>query len=498
MADTNNPSVNGLGKTQGRSGTWIFSGIITQEEYNHDLIGLQGKKKFDIMRRSDSSIHATLQVCKLPILSTTWDIEPASEDENDQYIARFVENELMNRNVNFHDFMREALTMFDFGFSVFEKTYELTEFEGKTRVGIQELGSRKQRSILYWETKDHQPGVQQQLLGGGVAGDDPTGLINIPMPKLIVFTNEKEGTNYEGFSLLRFAYKDWDIKDKLTLVHAIALEKMAMGIPVITPPATVNPVDQENARTSVRQMRANEESFAEKPNGWGLEMLDMKGQTTKDILPTLEYLDKQISKSVLAQFLELGSGGKGGSKALSQDHSQLFMLSEEAAAKTVASAIQHQLIKQMVDMNFSDLPNGYPKIKNGKIGDDDITVLATAVSSLMTAKAITPDPNLEDHLRDTMHLPALAEEIHEYYDKVLDEDPDKLYTLPGAAPASPFGAPQVDPNNPTPPTPPAVPKPNDKSIVDDPNDKEKTKAHRKYRRQLIQDVMTEFAHDVGR
>lgn len=489
MDNTNKPSVRKFGNSQGSSGTYIFNGVISQEEYNLNLVGQNGKKIYDTMRRSDSSIHATLQVCKLPILSTTWTVEPASEDEGDQYIARFIENELMKRKVNWHDFLREALTMFDFGFSVFEKTYELIEFEGKTRVGIKELGSRKQRSVLYWTTKDGQAGVQQQLLGGGTNSKDPTGLVQIPMPKLIVFTNEKEGDNYEGISVLRFAYKDWDIKDKLTLVHAIALEKMAMGIPIIKPPQTVNPQEQTAARESVRQMRANEESFAEVPFGWDLSMLDMKGQETKDILPTLQYLDKQISKSVLAQFLELGSGKSGGSKALSQDHSQLFMLSEEAAAKTVASTIQSALIQQLCDLNFSNLPNGYPELKFGKIGDDDITIAASAANQLALAGLLTPDPNLEDHLRDTMHLPPLAEQIHEVYDKILKDDPEKLLKLPGARP--PVGGMPTDVPAPPPPTDKPVV---DKTITTDPNKNDPTKANR-YRRQLIQDVLVEFAHD---
>lgn len=468
-----------LGTELGASGVYIFNGLISGEEYNYSLMGQNGKKIYDIMRRSDSSVHSTLQVCKLPILSTTWEIEPASEDQADKDIADFVTNELFNRNVNWHDFLREALTMFDFGHSVFEKTYELTEFNGQTRVGLRSLASRKQRSILYWETAEHKPGVQQQLIGGNGITNSPTGIVSIPMPKLIIFTNEREGDNYEGISMLRFAYKDWDIKDKLTLVHAMALEKMAMGIPVITPPQGVNAGEQTRARESVRAMRANEESFIEKPAGWLVEMLDMKSQTTKDILPTLQYLEKNISKSVLAQFLELGSAGSGGSRALSQDHSALFMLSEEAAAKNVQSTIQKDLIHQMVDLNYSNLPNGYPKLKSGKIGDEDTTNIANAVNQLMTAGALTADPDLEDHLRSTLHFPLLPEELHTEYEKILKDSPGDLLKPAGPTPA---------------------PAPADPTIVPDDKKPPKKKASTlsdllEYRSQLIQAVQLEYASE---
>lgn len=142
----------GMGQELGQSGTLIYSGIITDEDYNRLLTGQSAIRVFEIMRRSDGTVHAALQVCKLPILSASWTIEPASEDQSDIDIANFIEHELFERNVNFHDFVRQALTMLDFGFSITEKTYELTEFEGQTRIGIKSLSFRKQKSLFKWET----------------------------------------------------------------------------------------------------------------------------------------------------------------------------------------------------------------------------------------------------------------------------------------------------------------------------------------------------------
>lgn len=428
QSEPNDPklSTKSLGKQLGASGTYAPSGIITLEDYNSNLVGANGRKIFDIMRRSDGTVHAALQACKLPILSVDYDIEPASDDPKDMYIAEFVENELFNRNINFHAFMREALTMFDFGFSVFEKTYEMMQFQGKTQIGIMNAGSRKQRSILYWETTDKKPGIQQQLLG---TSDGRSGIISIPAEKLIVFTNEKEGENSEGISLLRFAYKDWDMKDKLGIVNAIALEKMSIGVPVLEVPSSADEGEKAKARETLRQFRANEESFLELPaqstDGWGISMLDMKANTVKDVLPTIEYHDKQILLSVLAQFLNLGSHGSGGSRATSQDHSQLFMLSEEAAVKTLVSTIQNELIVQLCDLNFTDLPNGYPKLKSGRVADDAITTMAAAVNQLMTAGALTADPTLEAWVRDSLHAPELPDEL-------LDPETYKIAKTPPA------------------------------------------------------------------
>lgn len=408
MADQNTqtPTTKGLGKEQGASGTYIYSGLITREEYNPKLTGKNAIKTYDQMRRSDATVRAVLQICKLPILSADWDIQPASEDAADEEIAEFVKNELFNHNVNFHDFLREGLTMFDFGYSIFEKTYELTDRYGKSRIGISKLGFRKQTSLDKWETQDQKEGITQQLQDA---------LVSIPKVKLIIFSHEKEGDNHEGISLLRAAFKPWDMKDKLERVNVVALEKMAVGVPVLKKPDDADTRELESARRSLRNFRANEEGYQEIPEGWSIEMLDMKANSTKDVVPTIQFLTREISKSVLAQFLELGGNDASGSRAVSQDHSQLFLLSEEAAAKNIAATIQEQLIKQLCDLNFSNLKNGYPKLIFSKIGDDNVATLSDAVQKFAGAGVLTPDADVEAHVRKTLHFPAMSKEVEESY-----------------------------------------------------------------------------------
>ncbi len=414
--DTNTPKLKGYGKQQGDSGTVIFKGLITQEEYNYSLTGQEARRIFDVMRRSDATVHAALMAVKLPIRALDFTIEPASDDEADVKIADYINHELFERNINFADFLRECLTMLEFGFSVFEKVYELTEYEGQARLGLAKISSRKQRSIRYWITEDGKPGVQQQLIGDG-SNNLAFGLVSIEEAKLIIFTNDREGDNYEGVSLLRFAFKDWDMKDKLGLVNAIALEKMAVGVPVLTAPDSADPAEIDKAEAIIRNMRANEESFLRVPTGWTIEMLDMKASSVKDVLPTIEYHNHQIMLSVLAQFLMLGSGkGASGSRATSKDHSDLFMLSEEALVKNIVATIQHQLITQLCDLNFSDLPNGYPQLKSSRVSDDDVTTLATAMNQLTTAGLLTPDADLEQFARESLHAPDLPDNLREGYD----------------------------------------------------------------------------------
>lgn len=414
-ANTNTPKLpSRAGQEIGQSGTSIFRGYISSEEYVVDLQGVYALNQYDIMRRSDSTIHGVLQVVKNPIISANWDIEPASDDEADVEIADFVKRELFSRKIKFQDVMREGLTSLDFGHSVAEKVYEMTMFDGKPRIGISRIASRKQRTIRKWELENGKPGVIQSLPNGVTA--------EIPREKLIYIINEREGENYHGISLLRFAYKPWKIKDSLELMNAIALEKLSIPVPVLRKGiggTTVNEADLQIARNLLRQWRANQSAYIELPPGLDLEFPTLNGASVKDTLPTIEHQNEQIWSSVLASFMSLGQGGNGGSRALSGDLTTMFYKSLEAVARTLQQAYQEDLVQDLVDLNFSELPNGYPKLVFSSISDDDFKSIAESTSALMNAGALHADTGIENRLRTMLKLPEMTEEMLDSYDDMV-------------------------------------------------------------------------------
>lgn len=445
---------------RGRAGTYIFGGIITQEEYNKDLQRWEALAVYDQMRRSDSTVRALLNAVKLPILSTMWSIQPASDDPQDIYVADFIRRELFSRNVTFSDLLREALLMLDFGYSVFERVLEWTTFtwtppvikpdpadkdswpvdaEGEPikpeplqppdvtnkLIGLAGLHSRKQRSIFKWAITGDQPGITQIMPGANY---------EIPMSKLVIFTNEKEGDNFEGISMLRSAYQHWYFKKNFYLIDGMKNEKQSLGEPYIKPTAGADQTSVQDAIDAVQNMRANEKGYTKIPDGWDIGYMDMKAPTTANIWPSIDHHNRQILLSGLAQFLDLGTKG-GGSKALSADHSDLFQLSLEALAKNISSTLQRMLINPLCDINFPGLKD-YPRIEHAKMGDDDVTTIASAVSQLMTATVLTPDPDLEQAVRTILHLPDLPDDIRDDYANRITAKP---------APAAPT---TINPNEP--------------------------------------------------
>lgn len=109
----------------------------------------------------------------------------------------------------------------------------------------------------------------------------------------------------------------------------------------------------------------------------------------------------------MAQFLELGDT-QSGSKALSEDQSDLFLLSLGAVAKQIADTVNRFLIPQLVDYNFDGVTT-YPELKFEKIGSVDYQKIATILSTLASSEIIHPDEDLEDHIREMLDLPARME-----------------------------------------------------------------------------------------
>lgn len=421
-ATTPSEKITQLGEI-GRSGTFIYSGIITNEDYNLELSRFEGIRKYEIMRRSDSTIAAMLDAVKLPIETTTWHIKPASEDPQDIEAADLCRQELFGRKIVFPRLMQDALLMLDFGYSVVEKVRNYTYFtnaQGEKRliIGLDKLAFRKHRSIYKWETVDNlalgikggQPGITQYV---------PGGIYTIPMEKLVIFTNRKEGENHEGISLLRRVYKDWDLKDKLVLINAIRHERQGLGIIQVIAPDGASQDDIDQVIAGARAARASEEAVFQNTEGYIVEFMDMKAGSSSltNIIETIEYHDKQILLAVLAQFIMLGSKSKGGSggRAQSEDQSKLFELGLEAVAKNIAATIQESVIKELCDLNFSNLNGKYPTLEFDKIGDDNIERIGTVVATLLQANGLTMDPDLEQFLRDMLHAPALPDDVREDY-----------------------------------------------------------------------------------
>lgn len=266
---------------------------------------------------------------------------------------------------------------------------------------IKKLAPRMPRSIQQWELADGTFGIQQIRQDGVQA--------QIPGSKLLIFVNEREGDNWWGTSFLRAPYKHWYYKNNFYKIDGMAFERQGMGVPVMKMPDNYTQSDERKAAQLMRNLRANEEAHVIIPQGYEFSFADMSSSTTRDPEKSINHHNKEILISVLAQFLELGQSSNGGSKALSENHSDIFLKGLESIANTIKNEINTNLIKELVDMNFDNVTI-YPKLDYSGITTVDVAALGTAYSQLVTAGAINPTDEDQQYLRAAMGLPARSQE----------------------------------------------------------------------------------------
>lgn len=87
------------------------------------------------------------------------------------------------------------------------------------------------------------------------------------------------------------------------------------------------------------------------------------------------------------------------------------MLALSSIAKQIAEQINRELIPELVNLNFDIAENqSYPKLCFNRLGEIAYDKLSSSLSSLAGAGMLTPDEDLEAHIRKVFDLPKKMEE----------------------------------------------------------------------------------------
>lgn len=386
----------------GTTGTVFFQGIISGDEYNPTLQGDAGLQIYDRMWRSDGQVAALIRILELPLLQAQWSVKAASDDPLDVEVGQFVQDNLMHGMTRtWTEVLEHILTMYRYGFSVQEKVWTLGT---DARVRLKKLAPRLALTCYrFFPTQDGElDHIQQRTF---VLNEDGTGgtfkFIDIPADRLLVFSLKKEGSNFRGISILRHAYKHWFYKEGLYKVDAIACERNGLGIPTVNEPANVQESDRNLAAKALAALHAHQKAYMQMPFGWTFKMEGISG-TVRDIHPSISHHDLMIARSVLAQFINLESGG---SYALAKDLSTFFLQSLKAIANMICERFNREIIRELVDYNYN--VERYPTLEVSRIDTRDIDDFLRGLSSLFTAQALTNNAETENALRELLDLPDL-------------------------------------------------------------------------------------------
>jgi len=451
----------------GTTGLKRSGGYIDQEWLRQLSSATLRYRAFSEMRDNDATIGSILYAIETLIRQVEWTVTPAEDTDESREAAKFLEECLLDMSPNWEGFLSEVLSMLPYGYSVFEIVYKIRGGDDQEdprfrsryndgRIGWRKLAVRGQDTVYRWDF------TQEGEIEGfyQVAAPDYQEVF-IPMDRCVLFRTKVERNNPEGRSLLRNAYRSWYFLKRLQEIEAIGVERDLAGLPVMEVPAEIMSPNassgQKALRTSletvIQQIRRDEREGIVmpsqldrdgKPTGYKLSLLSTGGSRAMNTDQIIRRYESRIAMSVLAEFIMLGLD-KSGSFALADSKTDLFATSLRTILQTIQSVFMKEAVQPLFEMNPEFPEHCRPTLTFGDIETQDLDKLGGYLQALSSAGLITPDPTLEDTLREMASLPTIAADgatMHDQESYLYDGTPSPYDSDPITTPEG--GRPETD------------------------------------------------------
>lgn len=415
----------------GVSGTNVRNGQIRSDEFLPELRGRRAIKKYREMRDNDSTIGAVMYATEQVLRDVDLKVKPVDQSDAAKREAQFLEEVLDDMDHTMDDHISEAISFLSYGFSYFEVVYKRREgrntYSDKKRskysdgrIGVRKIASRAPWTVSRFDV-DHKTGDILGLYQDGGFGAQSN---YIPMRKSLLYRTTSLNAEPSGRSVLRNAYTSYERLNQIQQYEAIGIERELAGIPVIEVPAEYLGPDATDAQVSFvnsikeigRDLKFNEQGYLIKPSDTypgkegepsGVKLVDFSlmsssGTRNIDIDPVIKRYQHDIARSVLSEFIMLGSAG--GSYALSKSKTDLFLRALESYIQTIVDVLNKQLVERLWELNGLDY-SLMPKIEAGDVAPHDLREIAGFLRNLNQA-----DISVADHpetVRDLMNIAEL-------------------------------------------------------------------------------------------
>lgn len=367
---------------------WTIAGFTDPQILRFD----QGVTLDDLHRMTQRDGHARsmMNLMSWPMRAAKRTVEPDQDgDEEAEFIRDMFELPPHRGGMSTPmSYVMACIALaFRDAFSVLEKVVDVRA-DG-TQV-LRKLSPRPARTISF-QYDDHGglAGVVQRIKRRRKDGGTEEAKVFIPPEKLFVFTVNKEESPLEGESLFLPAYYHFDKKHRLYYIAHLAAQIGAVPVRV----GKVAGGSSELRREFAKQLRELGLSGAMAiPPGYEVET-HQNGSILGDILALIEHHDVQMSKSILAHFVDMGTEGKGmlGTATTTSELGDLFVVALEAHLQDIAQGFSSYVIPYFIDKNFGS--ERYPSFAFEPFTDEQKTAMAETFTTLFNA-ASPPTPEM--------------------------------------------------------------------------------------------------------
>ena len=417
--------------TLGVAGDNTHNGQIRADEFLPELRGKKAIRKYREMRDNDSTVGAVMYSVEQILRDVELHVTPANDTPAAMLEKEFVESILIDMDHSLDDHVAEALGHLSYGFGWFEVIYKRrvgpTERSPKKhskfsdgRIGVRKIASRAPWTVSRFNV--------DQKTGEVLGIEQEVGFMNgknfIPTNKSLYYRTTSLNGDPSGRSILRNAYTSYEYLNNIQAIEAIAVERELAGIPVARIPAEYLSGDASvaqagfvnNLQQILRDVKFNEQGYIILPSDTypdkdgaptnirlvDIELMASNGKRNIDINPIVNRYQHDIARSVLSEFLLLGTSG--GSYALSKSKTDLFLRALESYIQAIVDVLNKQLVERLWQLNglSYDL---MPTITAGDVAPHDLREIASFLRNLNGAGIdVSSHPEVIKDLMDIAEL----------------------------------------------------------------------------------------------
>ena len=413
----------------GVSGKNTYTGDIRADEFLQELRGKRAIQKYREMRDNNAIVGSVMYAVEQTLRDVKIEVKPADDSAVAKAEAEFLQSVLDDMDHSLDDHISEALSYLTYGFSWFEVVYKRREGDFRSpkknskfedgRIGIKKIAIRAPWTVESFEV-DQNTGEILGMYQEANWGKRPA---LIPVEKSVYYRTTSLNNDPSGRSVLRNAYVSYTYLNKIQSYEAIAIERELHGVPIGRMPAEYMSadasVDQAALRNQfdriLRDLKLNEQGYALLPSDlyvdadgkptnqrlMDIELITANGSRSIDIDPVVKRYQHDIARSLMAEFLMLGSGS--GSYALSKTKTDLFLRSLESYINTIVDVLNKQLVERLWQLNGLDWAT-MPKLVAGDVAPHDLREIAAFLRNINNAGI-----ELQDHPEVVTDLMAIAE-----------------------------------------------------------------------------------------
>jgi hypothetical protein len=394
--------------TLGVAGDNTYNGQIRADEFLPELRGKKAIRKYREMRDNDSTVGAVMYSVEQILRDIDLHVKPADNSDAARVEKEFVESVLDDMDHTLDDHISDALSYLSYGFGWFEVIYKRrvgpTERSPKKnskytdgRIGVRKIASRAPWTVSKFDVEQKTGdvlGIEQEV---GFMG----GRNYIPLNKSLYYRTTSLNGDPSGRSILRNAYTSYEYLNNLQSIEAIAVERELAGIPVARIPAEYLSGDAsaaqsgfvQNLQQVLRDVKFNEQGYIILPSDTypdkdgapsstrlvDVELMASNGKRNIDINPIVNRYQHDIARSMLSEFLLLGTSG--GSYALSKSKTDLFLRALESYIQAIVDVLNKQLVERLWQLNGLNY-DMMPTIEAGDVAPHDLREISSFLRNL--------------------------------------------------------------------------------------------------------------------